>query len=190
MSSFTTARDIRLPGVVIGEVYIDPKQLSSRMKNMIKTMLRSGILKGGWFSQSKQLAKKIAEGTDVLLVSVNSRGLHIPALGTYGNAAADEVCALLDADEALELMNDSQTYSADTLERVSERTREQHNMARALVRGAHTYPHAWASMFSPELTQQVAEVFVSARTPAQIEAAEKLCDMIDDGTPIPITLSM
>lgn len=189
MSSFDTARDLRIPGIVIGAVFIDPKQLSTRMKNLTKAMLRSGVLEGGWSSKSKQLAKKIAEGTNVMLVDVNSRGLRIPERHTYDDATADEVCALFDADEALELMDDNNVHRNQShLKSITDRTRERHDGARAVVRGPHV--NRWRYVFSAELAQQIGAVFTSARSPAQIEAAEKLCDMLDDNTPIPITLSM
>lgn len=189
MSAFDTARDVRLPGIVIRDVFIDPKQLSPRMKNMVKTMLRSGALKGGWNSKSKQLATKIVERTNVMTVDVGLRGLHAPARHTYSDAIVKEVCALIDVDEALELMDDNQLYGhAINIETMNKRTRDRHARIRETVRTNH--PHRWCWMFSQELTQQVADLFLSARTREQIEAAEKLCDMLDNNTPIPITLSM
>ena len=72
MSSFDTARDIRLPGLVIERVYIDPSKLTTRMKNSIKAMIRVGVLKGGWNSKAKQGAQKLPDGSDVLVLSQNT----------------------------------------------------------------------------------------------------------------------
>ena len=192
MSSFDTARDVRIPGLVLGEVFIDPKLLSVRMKNMVKEMLRSGRLKGGWSSKSKQLAKKLVEGTDIMVVDASSRGVRIPDRHTYSDAIAEEVCALIDADEALELMDDNHRHRNQThLEGITARTREQHNTSRYVVHNkASNHGHRWCYMFSAELAQQICTLFAATRSPAQIEAAEKLCDMLDNNTPIPVTLSM
>lgn len=188
MSSFDTARDIRLPGLVIERVYIDPSKLTTRMKNSIKAMIRGGVLKGGWNSKAKQLAQKLTDGSDVMVLSTNGRGFYAPSRRSYNAAVAEEVCTLIDADEALELMADSQTYgNHHHIEVIMERTRNRHKDAKIVVNT--TAPHRWCYMHSTELVEEIAKLFATTRSAKQIEAAEKLCDMLDNNTPMPITLS-
>lgn len=188
MSSFDTARDLRLPGIKIERVYIDPSKLTTRMKNSVKAMIRSGVLKGGWNSKAKQLAQKLAEGSDVLVLSTSGRGFYAPDRHTYSDAVAEEICGLVDADEALELMEDTRAHQGSPyMDAVTRRTRERHEETRRVVR-LRTYGR-WCWMYSDELTAQVAQVFATTRSPKQIKAAEKLCDTLDRNEPIPITLS-
>lgn len=40
-----------------------------------------------------------------------------------------------------------------------------------------------------KLIEEIAKVFATSRSAKNLEAAEKLCDMLDNNKPIPITLS-
>lgn len=189
MSSFDTARDIRLPGVVIERVYIDPKQLTTRMKNTVKKSLREGHASGGWQSKSKQLVQKIADATGVRLVTSTGYGFIAPPRHTYGDKEIEELLRISEADEAVELMDDAQTHISRHLEHVQKHTRTKHERNREIIRG-HTM-HRWIAPGSnKDFMKQMIEVFVNSRTPQLVERAEQVCAMLDNNEPIPITLSM
>jgi hypothetical protein len=188
MSAFDTARDLRLPGVVIENVYLDTKLLTTRTKNAVKKMLRSGHAHGSWSSNSKALAMKLAEGNDVMVVGSTNWGFLIPNRPTYGDKQVKEMIELIDAAEALELLSDAQNYADSYLDRVQARTRQRHEHHREMVR--HQTRHRFFGYSANKiLMDQMVEVFTSNRSSQQIEAAEKLCDRIDAGERITIRIS-
>ncbi len=188
MSAFDTARDIRLPGVVIERVYVDPKLLTTRMKSAVKKMLREGHAHGGWNSKSKALALKLAECNHVMVVGSVGWGFTAPPRHTYGDDTVAEVLALIDADEALELIHDGEVYNSQYVENVRAKTRASHERRRNIVRSSADF--RWlGSSHNKEIMFQMIDAFVKTRSAAQIEAAEKLCDRIDAGDPIEISIS-
>lgn len=188
MSAFDTARDIRLPGVVIERVYVDPKLLTTRMKNAVKKMLREGHAHGSWGSKSKALTVKLAECNDLMVVGSVGWGFNVPPRHTYGDDTVAEVLALIDADEALELIDDGNSYSPEHVATAKDRTRKRHARHREIIQTGT--PYRWMGRgHSKEIMFQMIDVFTKARSAAQIEAAEKLCDRIDAGDPIEVSIS-
>lgn len=183
MSAFDTARELRMPGIVIERAYLDPRQLSTRMKNAIKKMLRRGYTEGGWGSKSKQVAQKLAESHGLMLVGRNGRGFSVPNRSTYTDEAAAKVLALIDADEALYYM------TTDSNENHRNYMKARYNGAREIVRANHAGYGRWVSMDSAELSAQCCEIFASMRTPQMIEKIEAMCDRIDAGEPIDIVVT-
>lgn len=190
MSAFDTARDLRMPGVVIEQVYFDPNRLTTRMKNAVKQMLREGKAHGSWGSKSKQVAVKLAETCKLSLVSSTQWGWGVPDRNTYGTEQIERVLEIMDAAEALDLMHEGQHYSGDSLKRFQDRVRERYARDRGIVRGYGTR-YRWVSRGTNiELMHQMIDVFANNRSAQQREDAEKVCDMIDRGERIAITISM
>lgn len=188
MSAFDTARDIRLPGVVIERVYVDPKLLTTRMKNAVKKMLREGHAHGGWSSTSKQLAQKIADSQGLRVVGSTGYGFTAPQRHTYGDNQIEELLRISEADEAIELMDDSQHYVGPQLQNVQRRTREKHERNREIIRDAT--PYRWiAPGANKDFMAQMIDVFTKTRSQHLIERAEKVCDMLDNNEPIDIFIS-
>ena len=191
MSAFDTARDLRLPGLVIGQAHIDPSHLGVRMKKMVMTMIRKGVYEGGWSSKSRQLAHKLVEGTDIRMVAAHSRGFYAPKRHTYSDEVAEQVCKLIDADEAIELMSDAQGRAPKGYqESIMERAREKHREARDVIWGNVSGVHSrWCWVYSSEISKQITEIFASTRQPAEMEAAERLCDKLNNNELIPVQLT-
>jgi len=185
MSAFDTARELRMPGVVIERVVIDFGIVGTRMKNMVKKMLRQGYTEGGWSSQSKQLAQKLAEQYELMLVERSSRGFTVPLRSTYSAEVAEKVIELIDADEALILMD-----SPDHNNNYRAYIKGRYNGARARIRGDVTPYGRWVPMHNPELSAQCCALFELSRTPAIREAAEKVCDMLDRSERVEVTINV
>ena len=164
-------------------VWVVSNGLSTRMKNMIKKMLRQGYTDGNWGSKSKQVAQKLAESHGLMLVERATRGFSVPDRKTYTDEAAAKVLALIDADEALYYMATSSN------EHHRNYMKARYNGAREIVRANHAGYGRWVSMDSAELSAQCCEVFASMRTPQMIEKAEAMCDRIDAGEPIDIVVT-
>jgi hypothetical protein len=189
MSAFETARDIRMPGVVLDRVYIDPSLLTPRMKNAVKKMLREGYAKGGWSSKARQLAVKIAAARDLHVVDSNLWGFCVPPFNTYGPKQVKEALELIDAAQLIELMEDASRFTEPSYVTTQQnRTRSRYDNYKFIV--THNCDRRWIGRCSnKELTQQIADVFISCRTPALIERAEKVCDMLDNNEHIQIRIS-
>lgn len=190
MSAFDTARDVRLPGIVIDRVYIDPKQLTTRMKNAVKKMLREGKAHGGWGSKSKALAMKLSKCHDLSLVHSTGWGFYAPQRQTYDDEQVKQILHLIDADEAIELMQDARDYGGNDqrTQYVQARTRERHARNRDIIQGNTSF--RWmAPSGNKEFMYQIIDIFANGRSAALREKAEKMCGMIDNNEPIPITLS-
>lgn len=184
MSAFDTARDLRLPGVMLERAWLDTHQLSSRMKNMVKKALRDGYTEGGWNSKARQLAKKIAEAQNLMLVDRSPHGFYCPLRNMYSDEALQQVIELLEADRAIYLTNAAH-YSAGYKDSIIVR----YNTAIDSIRDGRHFSGRWISVYSTELCAQICAVFASQRSKDMMEAVETTCDMIDNGEAITITLS-
>lgn len=189
MSAFETARDLRMPGVVLDRVYIDPSMITPRMKNAVKKMLREGYAKGGWSSKARQLAIKIAEARHLHVVEASLYGVRVPPFSTYGPAQVKEALELLDAAQVVELLDDASRFTQpEYVAHAQSRTRVRYDNYRFII--THDYSNRWVGRCAnDEVMRQLAAVFINCRTPALIERAEKVCDMLDNNEHIQIHIS-
>lgn len=188
MSAFDTARDLRLPGIVLESVYIDPTQLTTRMKNAVKGYLKAGYAEGGWSSKSKQLAQKLASTAGVTLISANGNGLYIPRHLKLTNEVTAEVMELVDAHETLSLISIRRDYDDNPkyIERAEEYCRNRHKEMRDSVKGKN--PSRWLTVDNEDIRAQMGMAFMKCRNAEELEMVETICSMINNGVRIPIDL--
>lgn len=184
MSAFDTARDLRLPGVVLTRAFVDPARMSTRMKNLVKKMIRQGHTEGGWNSKAKQLAQKLAECYGLVVVSRNLHGFSVPDRRLYSDEIATRVVELIDADRALYLMD---MGDCNPVYRASVEDRYTGARAKVLEQTPEYYGR-WVSIQSAQLCAQCCDLFATSRSPEVIEAAEKMCERIDNGDHIDISI--
>lgn len=186
MSSFDTARDLRLPGVRLERAYIDPTAIGTRMRNMPKKMLRQGYTEGGWSSKSKQLAAKISDCYDLRVIDRNSYGFRVPERASYSDADAKVMLELIDAAEAIELMN---VKPHSMSEREKEYIKDRMDTARTVIAGRGYVRHRWVTIYNGSLVDQICATLAKTRSHTVLEATEDICKKLDDGLAIDITLS-
>jgi len=187
MSAFDTARDLRIPGVIVERVYIDPTAIGTRMKNMVKKMLRQGYTEGGWNSKSKRLALKLSECYHLQTISRSSYGLLIPERRSYSADVEKTILHFIDAAEAVELMNIKP--NSHNPSREVEYIKQRMDYARDVIAGKGGFRHRWVTIYNDALVDQICAEFARTRSPGALEAVEDICSKLDDGKPIDITIA-
>ncbi len=186
MSIYDTARQLKIPGVVV-QAHIDPTQITPRIKKMVQTMIRKGQLKGGGNSKSLMLARHLLQ----------DKGLPMLAgwNGTYRAKRFDDAQLsffdeMFEADAALEKITLSEK-GADSakwaLARLAQRVRENKLTVR---RVDTTMMGFWLGIDSPEIREQVNERLLALRLPEDVAALDVVAARLDDPTPIPVKLSI
>ena len=180
MSIYDTARQLKIPGVVV-QAHIDPTQITPRIKKMTQTMLRNGRLKGGWSSRSVQLARQLM------------RGHHLPVL--YGwdsifrcqELSQDDLAQFdewFEADIALEKMKYDLSVNHWMASRLDTNLVENKRTIRKL--GPKQMMQFYVRIDTPEIREQVSSKLLSLRLPEDVAALCTLADRLDDPTPIPM----
>ena len=189
MSVFETARALHLPGVCVEKVYIDPTQLTPRMKNMVQRMLRNGYTVGGRSSQSKRLAVKLAETFKIPLLELyRTSGITLPEKRAYAEHDVDRLVELIDTSEMLGLLDAQERWGGGAyVNERKEMVRQDHDEMRARVRGDDN--KRWLQLANEDIATQAMAVLVRARGPKALDEVERVCDMLDRGEAIPITLT-
>lgn len=185
MSIYDTARQLKIPGVVV-QAHIDPTKVSPRIKKMVQTMIRKGELKGGWGSKSLLLAKHLLDGKNLPMLAVWNGRYRAKRFNAEQIARLDE---LFEADIALEKMKmtDSQRESEWYGRRIDEALRDNKLMVR---RVDTTMMAFYARVDTPEIREQVHALLLEWRLPEDVAALNAVADRLDDPTPIPVVLNI
>lgn len=185
MTIYDTARDLKLPGAVV-HAHIDPLRVSPRIKKMVQTMLRKGVLKGGWSSQSLMLARKLLDGKNIPVLHGWNSTYRAKPFNAEQLSFFDE---MFEANATLEKikLTPAQKESKWYTERVEENLRDN----KRLVRIVNTELRSFHLRFdSPDIREQVYERLLELRMPEDVAALNALADRLDDPTPIPFNINI
>lgn len=183
MSVYDTARQLKIPGVVV-QAHIDPTLVSPRIKKMAQTMLRKGMLKGGWNSKSALLARHLLEDTGLPVLARWNSFYRAPKFNAETLAYFDE---LFEADIALQKMDMSPEqlgtpWNAKVLRDDLEENQQ------AVRRVGTTTKSLFLRMYNEDLRAQAHEKLLALRSPKDVAALDALAARLDDPTPIPVKL--
>lgn len=186
MSIYDTARQLKIPGVVV-QAHIDPTQISPRIKKMVQDMLRKGQLKGGWSSKSLQLARQIMRDSNLPVLNGWDTMFRCQQLSPADLAEFDE---LIEADAALEKMRltAAQTESRWYVESIATNVLENKRTLRRL--NPKHMSQFYLRIDSPDIRKQIHDKLLSLRLPKDVFALCALADRLDDPTPIPMKLEI
>ncbi|MGI9141596.1 MAG: hypothetical protein ACR2IJ_00245 [Fluviibacter sp.] len=186
MSIYDTARQLKIPGVVV-QAHIDTTQISPRIKKMTQDMLRKGKLKGGWSSKSLQLARQLMRGHHLPVLNGWDTMFRCQQLSPNDLAQFDE---WFDADAALEKMKmtAAQTDSRWYVDRINTNIVENKRAIRKL--NPKHLVQFYLRIDSPDMREQINDKLLSLRLPEDIAALCSLADRLDDPTPIPMELEI
>lgn len=76
---------------MVTSISLDPNQVSVRVKNSVKRMLRKGRITGGWSSQSAKLAEHIRDKFELPVTRDNWRGVQISTISMETKAKLKEI---------------------------------------------------------------------------------------------------
>ena len=172
---------------MVVQAHIDPTQISPRIKKMTQTMLRKGLLKGGWSSMSKLLARQLLEGVETPMLAKGWGSYYrTNKIDAKQLAFFDE---MFEANAALEKlsMTDAQRESQWAHQRIASNLRENQVMIRRVnTKSMSLLLH----LDNKEIREQVYERLLELRMPEDVAATNAVADRLDDPTPIPVKLKI
>lgn len=90
------ARTAKMAGVVT-RMHFDPSRLTARIRKAAQRMLRTGMLKGGWSSQSRKVAELVATHHKLPMIKTSGNYLYVDRR-TLTRGDMDEIARLVHAD--------------------------------------------------------------------------------------------
>lgn len=179
--SFAVARMSRVVGMSSTFV-LDPGKLSVRIRNAAKKMLSTGVLVGGWSSQSKKVAKLSASLFGLPIVS--DRYSNAINLNVTPKEIAERLVELAQADVAAYSLGppDHHFYERNSSAWVIRVNRHRDRMAESIAAmraGGSAYLH-----FSEEgLCDQAVEIIRHHHSKHATELREQVINWLDKGEP-------
>lgn len=177
-NAFDMVRKIRhLPGLQL-KATVDPTQISKRIKNAAKLMLRSGVLVGGHSSQSRTLAEQVMDTFNQPAVgSATSWGAFVREMAMVPKAKREQLVELLNASRLIEHANGGNaSYVNPRYDRMVE-------IAKTTRTGKVSF-----NAYNKAMNIQIMEFVSSLRAPEQVAAHAALADRLDDPKPFVINI--
>lgn len=191
---YAIARQLQAPGVKTVATF-NPARLPTKLRNMVRRSIASGIHSGGWSSKTKDVRKLVFEligEKPMAYVTVQSNYLSFDMPRPFPLDAEQEIFGLLEADAALSKMNFEEetrigyyrTSRAEFNTNVDERLKT--NKQRINEVGQASYSMI---VTNKSIREQIIAVFVKQRTPEEIAIAERIARLVDrdEEFPIPTT---
>ena len=168
---YAIARKLQMPGLEIQATF-RPTMLTTRLFNSARKMIASGRIDGN--GGAAKAARTVLEFRNVPYINCNQWGLGLSEGFELTDAAKQEVRDLVEAYLVVQSMQDPRFDEDD-------RKRD-----RAYIDLVLTRRRTWISMYNAEYRQQIAEVFLKHRRPADLHNAQQLLTAFEVGEPFPI----
>lgn len=178
MNGYDYARKIiYMPGMQV-EAWINPVNISPRIKKATQKMVRTGVLNGGYRSTSRMLATQLLMDSKAgVSASANKWGVTIyNAVLTHDTKAS--IIELLEAARMIEIADKPESNHAYINSRYKRAMSLDLRGDRAISMSCYVVP----------INQQIAEIAAASRLPSQIKAANALADQLDDVAPIKVNI--
>jgi len=178
-NAFDMVRKIRhLPGLQL-TASVNPSHITKRVKNAAQRMLRTGLLVGGYTSQSRILAEQMFDSFNQKAIgSATNWGAHVKDMSVLDKAGREQLIELLNASRLVEHANKTPNdrYINDRYDH--------------MIREVNTFTTGplMFRAFNKAVNQQIMEFVSSYRTPEQAAAHEALANRLDDPTPFVINI--
>lgn len=177
-NAFDMVRKIRhLPGLNLTAV-IEPQHITKRIKNAAQKMLRSGIVTGGYSSKSRMLAEQLlSDENREVPVFVTRWGVGIRDMALVKPEVREPIMELIDAARVVEHASSGRSNP----QYINERYDSMRNQFKAAKIGRLSF-----SLYQPDISQQIAELVASCRTPLMVEIHNELANRLDSTEPIEV----
>lgn len=185
MSIYDTARQLKVPGVVV-QAHIDPTHITPRIKKMSQDMLRKGKFKGSWGSKSLQLAMQLMQDKNLPVLNGWNSMFRCQQLSQEDLEQFDE---WFEADVMLEKMkiaNPTENHWA--IKRLDANVVENKRTIRKL--NPTQMMQFYVRVDTDAIREQVIGKLLSLRLPEDVAKLCALADRLDDPTPIPMKLEV
>lgn len=171
---YEIARILQMPGLEIKATFM-PTRLTTRMFNSARKMIASGRIEGN--GGAAKVARTVLDSRNVSFVNCNKWGLGLSGGFALSAAGKDEIREL---NEAYIVIESSRSTHFDEDDR---------KRARAYLEQILDGDRTWLSMYNAELRNQIADVYLKNRRPADLQNAQQLLTAYESGEPFPIHLS-
>lgn len=178
-NAFDMVRKIRhLPGLQLTAT-VDPSHITKRVKNAAQRMLRTGVLVGGYSSQSRMLAEQMFDSFNQKAVgSATAWGAFINDASMLDKTGREQLIELLNASRLVEHANKTNN---------DRYLNERYDL---MIRDVNNYQagRLLFRAYDKAMNQQIMETVSTHREPEQVVAHEALARRLDDPTPFVINI--
>jgi len=191
---YEIARQLQTAGVQTTATF-NPARLTTKLRNMVRRSIASGIHSGGWSSQTADIRKLVFEligEKPTAFVTVQGNYISFDMPRPFPLDAEQEIFGLLEADTALTKM----TFEEETRVGYYRNTRAEFNasMDDRLKTNKQRINEVGMASYSmivanKGIREQIISVFVKQRTPEEVAIAERIASVLskDEDIIIPTT---
>ena len=180
---YDTARDLKTAGVEV-TAHINPAKLTVRMRNSIKRMLTTGIVKGSYYSHASRITDLISKDHKLSYVRQQYGYIYFRIHRAFDDSERELITEFINADTMLSKANREISRYNDWVDRYQKENLKALEM---------TYDLGFSNSFkieNIELRKQVQEVVSKIKSPEEIELRKQLCDKFDSSELIPIEIAI
>lgn len=192
---YSIARQLQAPGVQTVATF-NPTRLTKSLRNMVRKSITSGKHIGGWSSKTKSVRnlvfKLAGEEPIVYATPTNSNYLSFVSSRALDSAVNAEIVGLLEADSALSKMNfeeEKKGYYKITYAEFVQRTDENFKANLERLSEVGTRTHYSLLIRHKDIREQIANAFLTQRTPEEVAIAERIARLLDKDEEFPIPTS-
>ena len=181
---YDTARDLKTAGVEV-IAHINPAKLTVRMRNSIKRMLTTGILKGSYYSHAARITKLFVKDHSLSHVRQQHGYTYFRIHRAFNDQERELLTEFINTDKMLSMVTDSENgYRREWAE--SYHKESMHTLSLNL----NLDSPASFRINNENLRKQVQEVLSKIKTPEEIELRKQLCAKFDNNELIPIEIDI
>jgi uncharacterized protein YqgQ len=181
---YDVARDLKTAGVEVS-AHINPAKLTVRMRNNIKRMLTTGIMKGSYYSHAARIAKIITKDHTLSHVRQQYGYTYFKIHRAFNAQERELITDLINTDKMLTRVADSDnSYRKEWAENYYKESMNTLKLNLNLE---------FAVSFrinNEDLRKQVQELISKIKTPEEIELRKQLCAKFDSNELIPIEIAI
>ena len=170
MNGYDYGRKImQMPGFKV-EAWIDPTQISTRIKKSAQKMIRTGVMTGGYRSTARMLAKQLMDDARIVVSASYSKWGVVIFNATLTHDTKAEIINLLEAARMIEIAGKPESNHSYVTSRYQ----------RAMSMDIGHDRSVMMSCYVLSIARQIAEIAAASRTPFMTAEANKLADQLDD----------
>lgn len=180
---YDTARDLKTVGVEV-TAHINPAKLTVRMRNSIKRILTTGLMKGSYYSHAARIANLISKDHKLSYVQQQYGYAHFRIHRAFNDQERELLAEFINADTMLAKASRESSHYSEWIDRHHKENLRNLEMA---------YDLGCSNTFkidNSELRKQVVEVVSKIKSPEEIELRKQLCAKFDNNELIPIDIAI
>jgi hypothetical protein len=182
---YDIARDLKTAGVEVS-AHINPANLTTRMRNSVKRMLLTGIMKGGYSSHAARITKMLTKEHNLSYVKDRYGYIEFRIHRAFNDQEREQLAEWFSADKMLTMLKkeDGDKYHSEWVNRSYESNMKTLNNKRTLEF------NDMVRVTNKELNEQTKELISLIKTDEEIKFRKQLCAKFDNNELIPIKVAI